>query len=96
MLPRRIAESGDWNWFSFLRNAGDASTEKCVGLGQPTDKRLDLALPHPRQAPRPTAATAAQSHFDLIEIRGAEAHCLTVRQAFCALIILPLSHSGQH
>ena len=35
-------------------------------------------MPHPRQAPRPTAATAAQSRLDLIEIRGGEAHCLTV------------------
>ena len=50
-------------------------------LGQPADKSLNLALPEPRQPPWPTAATAAQSRFDLIEIRGGKAHCLTVESA---------------
>ena len=67
-----------------MRRRQNYQRTKCLAHGETVSLAtayLDLALPHPRQAPRPTAATAAQSHFDLIEIRGGEAHCLTVECA---------------
>ena len=58
-----------------------AHREVCRPLGHPADKRAELILPHSRQAPRPTTSAAAQSRFDLNEICGGEAHCLTVESA---------------